>query len=49
MDVQDPFVALKNNTNQAGTFLNPEERMVMRHEVGIALAHNIQTTSTLLE
>jgi len=47
--VQDPFVAFKSNTNTAGTFLTPEEKLIMRHEIGVGLAHNIQTTAILSE
>jgi len=47
MPVQDPFVALKNNTNTAGTFLSPEEKDVMRLEMAVALAHTIQTLEIL--
>lgn len=46
---KDPFVALRNNTNEAGGFLTPEERLEMRWEMGSGLAHNIQTTATLSE
>jgi hypothetical protein len=45
--LQDPFVALKSNTNAAGTFLSQEEKNVMRLELAVALAHTIQTLDIL--
>lgn len=44
---KDPFVALKSNTNAAGTFLSQEEKNVMRLELAVALAHTIQTLDIL--
>lgn len=47
LPMQDPVVALQQDVNTAGKFLNAEEKLVMKMEVPIALAHTNQLFEAL--